>query len=333
MDIYKIIRLRPGRYVIAVSGGVDSMVLLDLLARRAAIGRGRNRRGNAAIGKNAEADGTNELRHYSPGTYHFTVAHFDHGIREDSHVDRQLIKAIADRHGLPFVYDKAALGPDASEAAARHARYEFLEKVRTQAGADAILTAHHLDDVTETAIHNILRGTGRKGMSSLGNRAGIVRPLSHLPKSKLQGYAQANGLKWREDNTNAQTKYRRNYIRHQLIPTLQERSPKEYERLVRLIKRQAELNQAIDQQLTHLLHQQPEAGGLDRHGFIMLPHDVSQEIMAHWLRQNGHGQFTRKRLNQLVTRLKTGRPGSFHDVDAGNQLVITKKSINLHSKV
>src|SRR4051794_16456164 len=125
----------PGKYVVAVSGGVDSVGLLDLLRM-------------------------------DPGVK-LTVSHFDHGIRDDSHLDRAHVQALARRYQLPFVYDKGALGPGASEAEARTARYQFLDNVKTKTGAHAIVTAHHQDDVLETAIINLLRGTGRKGLSSL----------------------------------------------------------------------------------------------------------------------------------------------------------------------
>lgn len=300
MDIAKAIRLPKGRYVIAVSGGVDSMVLLDILRQRP------------------------ELK--------LTVAHFDHGIRRDTDQDRRLIQDVARRHGLPFVYDHGSLGPGASEATARKARYEFLHRVRAQAGADGIITAHHLDDAVETAVHNLLRGTGRKGMSSLHNETlGVYRPMLHLSKQHLINYARKNDVHWREDSTNNDLRYKRNHIRHKLLPNLRQRSPKDYDKLVRLIKRNVELNRAIDEQLTHLLHVQPKASSLDRHLFIMLPHDMSSELVAHWLRVCGAGQFNKRHIAKLVRGLKVGQQGSIHVIDPSRQFHIGKNTINLHS--
>ena len=125
------IPLAPGTYIVAVSGGVDSIVLLDLLANQ----------------EKAK----------------LIVAHFDHGIRNDSRDDRMFVQDLAVRYELPFVYDVGNLGQGASEAKAREARYTFLRGVRQAAGARSIITAHHEDDVLETAILNIMRGTGRKG--------------------------------------------------------------------------------------------------------------------------------------------------------------------------
>src|SRR5882724_1815869 len=134
--------IKPGRYVVATSGGVDSMALLHLLY---------------------------QMSRDSDAGWWLTVAHFDHGIRSDSAEDRQLVQAIARQYGLPFVYDEGRLGPGASEATARQARYSFLHQVLGASGARAIMTAHHQDDVLETAIFNLIRGTGRKGLTSLGN--------------------------------------------------------------------------------------------------------------------------------------------------------------------
>src|SRR5688572_27728765 len=129
------INVAPGKYIVAVSGGVDSMVLLHLLSQHS----------------------QSEL----------IVAHFDHGIRPDSAEDRKLVEKTAKKYGLEFVYREGELGPGASEAEAREARYGFLQIIKVKHNAKAIVTAHHQDDMLETAIINMLRGTGRKGLSSL----------------------------------------------------------------------------------------------------------------------------------------------------------------------
>lgn len=276
MDIRKTIHLPEGKYVAAISGGVDSMVLLDMLR---------------------------QLPHVK-----LTVAHFDHGIRTDSHLDRQLVGRKARKYGLPFVYSNGELGEGTSEEKARNARYDFLRKVQKQAGADGIITAHHMNDVLETATHNLLRGTGRKGMASLKSVDGIIRPLLHLPKSKLLEYADANSLEWREDSTNTDMRYRRNYIRHKLLPALQEKTPQKYEQFKRIIKRQADLNRAIDNSLHTFLHVQPSTTTLRRHDVIILPHNVALELVGEWLRKNGLREFSRPHLERATIAIKTAHP-------------------------
>jgi tRNA(Ile)-lysidine synthase TilS/MesJ len=217
------------------------------------------------------------------------------------------------------------LGEKASEAQARQARYDFLHQVREATGARAILTAHHADDVLETAVHNILRGTGRRGLSSLQNTVHIVRPLTGRTKAELRNYAVLNQLKWREDPSNQDPRYARNYLRHHVLPRL---SKAERERLHRHIQKAHELNLAIDALLANYLHTQPSLQILNRRSFIELPHAVAREVMAAWLRNN-HVTFDRKLLEQLVIAAKTMRIGKFMSLDKVHSLSITKDELAL----
>lgn len=288
------ISVEPGIYVIAVSGGVDSMVLLDLLSRQ-------------------------------PGVQ-LAVAHFDHGIREDSDMDRQLVQKIAKKHSLPFVYDEGKLGAGTSEATARKARYDFLHSVRQATGARAIITAHHEDDVLETAILNMLRGTGRKGLASLKSTDLILRPLLHIPKADIRRYAEEHKLEWREDVTNKDTKYLRNYIRHKVLSKF---SDDERSNLSDLIVRTRKLNEEIENLLALHLHLQPAVDKIDRHWFIMLPHNVAREVIAEWLRKQGVREFTAKTLDRLIVATKTFKPGQIADVDKNYVLRVNKETLAL----
>lgn len=300
MDINKIVKLDPGHYVIAVSGGVDSMVLLDILGRQ-------------------HSDKSNGLR--------FTAAHFDHGIRDNSHLDRQLVREVADSLGVPFVFEEGSLGAEASEDKARQARYEFLRKVQKHTGSRAILTAHHHDDLVETAILNLVRGTGRKGLSSLKSRDGLIRPFLHVPKSKLKAYAQANGLVWHEDSTNTDQKYRRNYVRHSVIGKAKAKSPDDYRKLIALLRRQRELNHAIDQRLDTILHLQPSRSKLRRSDIIGLPYQVATELVAEWLRQNGKRGFNRWLVDKLTVAIRTAQPRTELLLDSGSKVSFGKKNV------
>ena len=288
--------IEPGTYVVAVSGGVDSMVLLDLLRQQ-------------------------------PGLK-LVVAHFDHGIRSDSAFDRELVQRTARSHGLPFVYHEAKLGPGASEDVARKARYEFLHSVRQASNARAVITAHHNDDALETAVINLLRGTGRKGLSSLHFNKIVHRPLLHVAKDAIRQYAKDQGLVWREDSTNEDTKYLRNYVRHRL---LSEFSPEDRQKLKDIVTKAVEVNEELDTQLMNYLHVQTKAGKLDRNTFLRLPHNVSKEVMAAWLRKNGLRDFDTKALERLVVAAKTLRPGKSADVLRGRVLKVTAKYLALQS--
>lgn len=166
------------KYVIAVSGGVDSMVLLDMMVR-------------ANAGE-------------------IIVAHFDHGIRPDSRLDAALVSGVAKKRGLVFETRREELGEKASEALARERRYAFLRHVAKKHNAQ-LVTAHHLDDLVETVAINMTRGTGWRGLAALD--ADVLRPLLDIEKSRLKVYAEKNGVIWREDSTNESGVYLRNRLR------------------------------------------------------------------------------------------------------------------------
>lgn len=165
-------------YIVAVSGGVDSVVLLDVL--------------------NKQADRT------------IIVAHFDHGIRPDSARDAQFVSTLARRYGYAFETVREELGPTASEQLARDRRYLFLRDVARRHDG-VIVTAHHADDVVETVAINLTRGTGWRGLAVLDSD--VYRPLIDMTKRELIAYAKECGLMWREDSTNASDAYLRNRLR------------------------------------------------------------------------------------------------------------------------
>ncbi len=167
------------KYVVAVSGGVDSMVLLDMLVRS--------------------------------GDHELVVAHFDHGIRPDSGDDALFVKKAAYTYDLPFELQREELGATASEAYARERRYAFLRTAAEKHRA-VIATAHHLDDVVETIAINLVRGTGWRGLAVLDSE-GIHRPLIDMEKAEILAYAKQHAIAWREDSTNATDAYLRNRLR------------------------------------------------------------------------------------------------------------------------
>lgn len=288
------LEIEPGKYVVTVSGGVDSVALLDMLTKLPDV--------------------------------QLIVAHYDHGIRPDSNKDRVLVQKLAARHGLPFVYAEGKLGPGTSEAAGRQARYDFFHKVRQEYDAKAIITAHHQDDMLETAILNLIRGTGRKGLSSLISRADIIRPMLHLSKSQILAYAKKRGLTWHEDSTNADERYLRNYIRHHLLPQFDDEARR---KLLNIIEQSRELNQELDMRLLKLLQVQPSVKQVNRQWFISLPHSVAKEFLATWLRTNNVTGFDSKALERIATAAKTKRPGAIIDIVGGVSLAIEKKYLAL----
>lgn len=291
------INIKAGTYIVAVSGGVDSMVLLHLLAQRT------------------------DLK--------LIVAHFDHGIRPDSAKDRKLVENVAKKYGLPFVYREGELGPGASEAEAREARYGFLNVMRVKHEARGIITAHHQDDILETAIINMLRGTGRKGLSSLVSTDELVRPLLEWTKKDIREYASEHNLEWREDSTNADERYLRNYVRRNLLSRFTDSARTT---LLEHVQNAGKVNKEIDTLLDEDLKKQPAGDELSRAWYHQLPYAVASEIMAAWLRRNGIAQFDRTLIDHLVVAAKTARPGKLADVDADHLLAFDKDKIKLKQR-
>lgn len=289
-----------GTYVVAVSGGVDSMVLLHLLNQRRTANKGLK----------------------------LVVAHLDHGIRPDSAEDRKLVQAIAQKYGLFFVYEEANLGPSTSEAAARQARYDFLRRVATKHKAQAIITAHHQDDLLETAIINMLRGSGRKGLVSLKNRPDLLRPLLKVTKKELTAYAQKHHLSWREDITNQNEAYLRNYVRLNLLPRF---NPASRRRLLKLIEDLGETDLLIDNLMAEQLQSQSKAGTLDRIWFNNLPHEVAREALATWLRAHNVRGFDSRTLERLAITAKVAEPGKLLPVQKGWHIDVKKDHLALIS--
>ncbi len=281
-------------WVVAVSGGVDSVALLHML---------------------------HELSQKHPRLYRFVVAHVDHGIRPDSAKDRRHVQQLARQYGMPFVYHEAKLDHTASEATARVARYEFLDNVRTNTKAKGVITAHHQDDALETAIHNILRGTGRRGLTSLASTSDRHRPLMGASKQQLIDYARNHQLQWREDSTNQDVRYTRNYIRHRLLSRF---TAAQRAQLAILLADMRTLNQQIDHELTHILHTQPAANQLDRKQFTGLPHAVAREVMHAWLRARGVTELDKSTIERAVVAAKTGKSGQRFPLDKHHMLHIGK---------
>lgn len=272
------IQIEPGKYVVAVSGGVDSVVLLDLLLRQKAL--------------------------------HLVVAHFDHGIREYSSEDRLFVQKLSSQRNLTFYYEEGKLGDRASEETARKKRYDFLRRIKVKHQAKAILTAHHQDDVLETMVLNIFRGTGRKGLSSLKNTSDIIRPLLEHPKKEIVRYAQDNKLAWKEDATNTDVSYTRNYVRLHVMPklTYQQRS-----QLLEINANMLKVNLGIDHEIAKLL--QNYDGTINRGWFVGFPFSVACELAAEVIRIEGQ-EVSRDLVKRMVLAIKT--------LSVGKQFIVNK---------
>ncbi len=205
--------LSPGEtVVVGVSGGADSLGLLYVLE---------------------------ELEEYS---LKLIVSHMNHGIRsEEGKRDAEFVEEIAEKLNLPLELKEVNTpefkkGSNLSlEEAARIIRYQFFKEVLDKHGARKIATAHTLDDQAETVLMRLIRGSGALGLSGIPpvSEDYIIRPLIETPRSEVEEYLTAKGIKWVDDSTNMARDFLRNRIRHELIPELQEYNPRIKEALSR----------------------------------------------------------------------------------------------------
>jgi tRNA(Ile)-lysidine synthase len=207
---------KRGRLLVAVSGGVDSMVLLDLLAR-------------------ALPDAPHRL----------VVAHFNHQLRgRSSEADERLVRRAAAALGLRCVVGRAgrrlSRGGDSIEMWAREQRHRFLAQAAKGLRCAAIVTAHHSDDQVELFFIRLLRGASPGGLAGMkavapspwSGAIQIVRPLLTFSRREIEAHASARGLVYREDESNCSLRFLRNRVRHELIPLLRRRYQAGVERVV-----------------------------------------------------------------------------------------------------
>ena len=187
---------KAGTALVAVSGGADSVALLDLLH-----------------GVAAECGLT------------LVVAHVDHGIQAGSRLVGSAVRELATKYTVPFELGELSLGPDATETTARRARYAWLREVQHRVGAAYLVTAHHQDDQIETVVLRALRGSAPAGLAGIARRGrdGLVRPLLPFTHRELVAHVAARGLTTHDDPANADPRHLRSWVRTQLLPLLTER--------------------------------------------------------------------------------------------------------------
>lgn len=185
---------KGSRIVLGVSGGPDSVCLLDAMAKIAP---------------------KYDLK--------LLIAHVNYGLRgKDSKKDEQFVRKLSQKYGLKSVFLKPGFRKKASENELRQIRYEFFEKVRKENEFDLIAVAHNSDDQVETFLMRVIRGAGLQGLSAMKYKSEkIIRPLLGISRKEILEYLKKNKLNYRTDKTNAQNLFLRNKIRNKLITLLE----------------------------------------------------------------------------------------------------------------
>src|SRR4051812_1068067 len=218
--------------VLGVSGGADSVALLRAMAA---------------------------LKERHGGRGELFVGHLNHGLRGSAaDTDESWLRLLCDRLKLKLEVEKrdisevAAEQGDGWEAAARSARYAFLQAVAERSGARFVATAHTADDQAETVLHRILRGTGIEGLAGMAKAraltpgVALVRPMLELKRHHVLDYLAAIGQDYSVDATNRDTRWTRNRLRHELLPQLRERyNPQVDAAVLRLASQAGEAQQVV----------------------------------------------------------------------------------------
>lgn len=295
------------RLLLAVSGGVDSVVMLHLLCRY--------------------------MKEH--GGLEAAVAHCNFHLRgEESLRDENFVRRLAEENGLPLFsvsFQTTGYAREhkvSIEMAARELRYAYFSDLMRSQAMDACLLAHHADDNAETFFINLFRGSGLKGLRGMLPKseaadARYIRPLLFARRLGILQYARAHQLDFVEDSTNAQTLYLRNRVRHSVLPAIEYCSPGFTDKLVQSMQSLRAVDALVDDWFAELCVQvvEPKENGDE---FIpaekagsMAPHqDLFWEL---YLRQRA---FNREQIAQILDNLKTGIAGKkFHNSDGSGFLL------------
>ncbi|GAB3516895.1 tRNA lysidine(34) synthetase TilS [Emticicia fontis] len=212
------------KIILAVSGGKDSIVLLDL---------------------------------FREAKFNFTVAHCNFQLRgEESEQDAEFMEQLCASNGIPFrattfqTKDYAKTHKISIEMAARQLRYEWFEQLRQESEYQYIATAHHLNDSLETILLNLTKGTGISGLRGiLAKKGAIIRPLLFASRTDIEQYVAEKQLEWREDSSNASNDYQRNLLRNEVVPLLKQINPNVENTFARNIERLQAIDSIFQQNL------------------------------------------------------------------------------------
>jgi tRNA(Ile)-lysidine synthase len=311
------------RVLVAVSGGVDSTVLLHALASAA-----------------------RELR------LSLAAGHVNHGLRgPDADADQEAVRVAAEALGVAFVaerVDPSALRqgrpsrarPTLQEAA-RRVRYDALGRLAGRAGAERIATAHTADDQAETVLLRLLRGCGPDGLGGIPERSPdgvVVRPLLGVTRSQVLAYARSQGLSWREDSSNARPEFARSRLRRLWLPGLRDAfNP----RLLRALGDLAEAHRRDAEWTSVLVAEEAErrfrAEGdallIERDDWSALPEALARRLARLALHRCGRGRdVSRVHLGRMLAFLRSGRPGRCLQLPGGLELTAGPGAFRLQAR-
>ena len=290
--------------IIGFSGGFDSMCLLDILYQ-------------------IKNDASIKL----------VACHFNHNWRGDeSRQEQENCQKFCEERGIEFYAKTAPKKLKKSEAVARVIRYDFFEKAAKKYKADAIFTAHNKNDVAETLLYRVIKGTGIVGLKSIAeNRENIYRPLLEVSRDDIEKYCKKNKLKPNVDSSNTDVKYKRNYIRHQLIPASMEINPNVVDALVSLSKVAQDESEIVGEYLSYVNSYIVEDDVIITPRFIPLSSSVKKRLIYDLLISlNVEYEFEKvNNLYEFIQENCTSKKGVKTSLTKGMWLYVSSRTIEV----
>lgn len=273
--------IKPGsRVCVGLSGGLDSVVLLDLLSRTQLI-----------------------------DLFELFAIHVNHQLSPNAAIWAQFCVELCAQKNIPLHIETVSIARNSGlgiEAAARNARHAVFKKQK----AEVIALAHHADDQAETLLLQLLRGAGVKGASAMPmlseGKPALVRPLLDVTRNELEIYAAERRLKWITDESNADIRYDRNYVRHEIMPQIAKRFPAYRATLGRAAQHFAEASALLDELAASDAKDAIHDGKLSQSTFVQLSEARAKNLLRYFLAQHHIGMPQAARLDELVRQLQTG---------------------------
>jgi len=257
-----------GRFIVAYSGGIDSSVLLHAAVNLLGTDSGR-----------------------------LIAAHVDHGLHNDSEHWAQRCRATAARLGVSVTVmqvDESPVAGESVEAWARLHRYRLLQSV-IGGPEDTLMTAHHRDDLAETVLLQLFRGAGPHGLASIPERRRfgrgfLLRPLLSVTRDEIAAYAQTHHLHWIDDPSNAADEHDRNYIRHRVMPSIEQRWPAVSARIAHVVDLQQQAAACLDSAADSIvdLALSDDAARLSISVLSGVSDDMQRWVVRRWIVRSGY---------------------------------------------
>jgi tRNA(Ile)-lysidine synthase len=305
----QLFNLETERVLLAVSGGMDSVVMSHLFYK---------------------------------AKINFAIAHINFGLRgEESDADEVFVKKLAKKYKVPFffeIFETEAFAKQEKvsiQMAARILRYQWLDKLRLTEGFAYIATAHHLNDTLETVFFNITKGTGISGLHGIQPKnKHLIRPLLFADKEEIYSYIVDNQLAWREDSSNQSGKYQRNLIRNEVVPLLKTINPNLENTIAQTIERVTAVERIFEGEVVRLKAQvYREHQGTCFLNYERLREETEPLIKLHALLKDFHYSYNQVR---DIWQVLDGEPGKRFEspthllVKDRSELVITPKLLQAY---